>query len=192
MIITASDLNLQSVLLRDSSTVLVGRTPVTRGLWGLVMGYGRLRMFIHLLRGRPSLPMTGISYHDVNDFLLVLSRRTGNTFSLPTGEEWREIADEYTVYPGTDDVDRAAWYEGNTRKLRPVGMKCISRKGLYDLSGNVHEMTLGTKHSHTILCLGGSYKSNWARCKPPVCGHHISKSEVADDVGFRIISRGLE
>ena len=75
-------------------------------------------------------------------------------FRLPTEVEWEwfarggQIAIEqgtfdYT-YSGSNNIDEVAWYEGNSRRPRKVGLKKPNQLGLYDCSGNVWEWCYDT------------------------------------------------
>lgn len=184
-----SELELVTVL--DKNTViLAGRTPVTRYLWAKVMEYTGVRRFFHRMGGKDNMPMNNRNYHEVNEFLVRLSHYMNYEFRLPTWDEWMALASERTVYPGSDNLDHVGWYVENSKKLMPVARKSISRKGFYDLAGNVHEMILPPGRHNTVQCLGGSFKSNRARCKPGVPGYSVCKDTSDEEVGFRIIAIG--
>jgi len=88
----------------------------------------------------PDQPVVGINMENMEAFCDWLSQKTGDTYRLPTEEEWEEAAGGGFEYSGSDDVDEVAWYYDNSeRKTQPVGLKKPNKLGIYDMSGNVRE-----------------------------------------------------
>jgi len=116
----------------------IGQTEVTQRLWKEVMG------------SNPSAkkckkkPVTNVNYYDIQEFLYRLDSITGMKFRLPTEEEWEYAArggknTRGYVFSGSDDIDRVAWYNDNTRRLKKVKKRSANELGIYDMSGNVWE-----------------------------------------------------
>ena len=116
----------------------IGQTEVTQKLWKAVMGYNPSK------KKCPKRPVTNVSYYEVQEFLHLLDSLTGMQFRLPTEEEWEYAArggknSRGYVYAGSNEAERAAWFNGNTRSLKKVKKRSPNELGLYDMSGNVWE-----------------------------------------------------
>ena len=116
----------------------IGQTEVTQKLWKAVMGYNPSKTKC------PKRPVTNVSYYEVQEFLHLLDSLTGMQFRLPTEEEWEYAArggknSRGYVYAGSNEAERVAWFNGNTRSLKKVKKRSPNELGLYDMSGNVWE-----------------------------------------------------
>ncbi len=126
--------------IRITRRFYMGRYEVTQAQWEAVMGHNRSH------RKHPELPADSVSWHDCQEFLRRLRRKTGNSYvRLPTEAQW-----EYAAGAGgpshikrADDeprLDDAAWYEANSvGTSHPVGQKKPNPWGLHDMLGNVQE-----------------------------------------------------
>jgi len=128
------------------SDFYIGRYVVTQKQWFLVM------------ESNPSsdnrdenLPVTDVSWDDIQWFLGRLNTLTGNAYRLPTEAEWEFAARGGTKskgfkFAGSDNIDDVAWHgenffhRGNSGGMtHPVGTKAPNELRLYDMSGNVRE-----------------------------------------------------
>lgn len=116
----------------------IGQTEVTQKLWKAVMGYNPSKYKCS------KRPVTNVSYDEVQEFLRRIDSITGMQFRLPTEEEWEYAArgGKYSrgyVYSGSNEVDRVAWHNGNSNKVKKVKKRAANELGIYDMSGNVWE-----------------------------------------------------
>lgn len=129
----------------------LGTTEVTQAQWTRVMG------------GNPSnfrscgadCPVEGVSWFDVQRFLVRLTRLSGRSFRLPTESEWEYAcrAGSTAAYSFGPDLtpDRANYDARDTRRGEPAGrfrgapvaVRSFQANafGLYDMHGNVWEWT---------------------------------------------------
>ena len=83
----------------------------------------------------------------------VTRNKESNGYRLPTNAEYEYAAkggpenEKYPFYyAGSDDLDEVGWFEDNSKigeekHVHVVGLKKPNALGLYDLSGNIEEMT---------------------------------------------------
>jgi len=130
-------------------------TEVTQAQWRAVMGRG----FMSMHRGGDNLPVTQVSYHQVQRFLDMLNRRGLGRYRLPTEAEWEYSAraGSQTAYPWGDGIScQNAMYANNPaqrddclryyqrRGLEPASPAPVksfppNAWGLYDMNGNLWE-----------------------------------------------------
>jgi formylglycine-generating enzyme required for sulfatase activity len=135
----------------------MGQSVVTQALWRVVAGWKPIQKQLASDPSRfkgDNLPVTNISWHDVTEFCVRLSRETGRDYRLPSEAMW-----EYACRAGTQtafnfgpmispDVANYAWdeaYDGVKFKQKdfegtlPVGHFPANPWGLYEMHGNVWE-----------------------------------------------------
>ena len=141
-----------------------GKTEVTQAQWESVMGHNPSKY------KNPNNPVEKVSWDDCQTFLGELNalptvKESGLTFRLPTEEEWESACragatgDYCRLSDGTeiteDTLDQVAWFHDNSdRKTHPVGQKQPNDFGLYDMLGNVEELT-STAVGDTQISRGG-------------------------------------
>lgn len=122
----------------------LGVTEVTQAQWKAVMAANPSEV-----QG-DDLPVTNVSWNDAQKFLAALNKSPAGkqyTFRLPTEAEWEYAcrAGANGRYPfGEDDLDLCeyGWYGDNSGgRSHPVGQLRPNRWGLYDMQGNVWELT---------------------------------------------------
>lgn len=116
-----------------------------------------------------------------------------NGYRLPTVEEWQYAAKggENYDYSGSDDIDKVAWYEGNSNGVtHPVAQKNSNGYGLYDMNGNVTELCwdfYGSSHGCDLrYCCGGNYFNDYDDCEVDSRDSNYAEFK-RDDRGFRLV-----
>jgi formylglycine-generating enzyme required for sulfatase activity len=121
----------------------LGTYEVTQGQWKAVMGSNTSEASTCR---EYNCPVDNISWSDVQEFIRRLNSRSGgNRYRLPTEAEWEYAArsgGKSETYSGGKEVGKVSWYAENSGKINhPVGTKAPNGLGIYDMSGNVWEMT---------------------------------------------------
>ena len=145
--------------------------------------------------GRGRRPVMNVSWHDAKAYVDWLSRRTGQVYRLPSEAEWEYAAragvrtrwilgDGIKALRGGYRTVRGNpsgwWGDGNVLAPRtiPVGAYVSNRIGLYDVIGNVDELTedcwngnLSGAPDHGLswqagdcerrVAKGGNFKNHW-------------------------------
>lgn len=153
-------------------------------------------------------PVIFISWHDANAFCQWLSRKTGQSFRLPTEAEWEYAArggvkSQGYIYSGSNHIDSVAWFGyydkdrivGNSNfETHPVGTKQPNELGIHDMSGNVWEWCSDLYHTpapessndSTRIIRGGCWDNYAKRCTTTYrmdCAPHA----IEAGVGFRMV-----
>jgi sulfatase modifying factor 1 len=131
-------------------------TEVTLGQWRAIMGRG---FFFEKNRGPDNMPVTRVSWHDVQDFLTRLNALNQGRYRLPTEAEWEYAAraGSTRAYSWGDRIDCSrARYAASDYGMddcrayarghglpedgpAPVKSYAPNPWGLYDMHGNVWE-----------------------------------------------------
>ena len=119
----------------------LGKYEVTRAEWRQVMGSFPPAP----PHCRKDCPVASVSWEDAQEFIRKLhgrESRLGARYRLPTEAEWEYAARAGTTGARYGELDKIAWYAGNTGgKLSAVGRKRANAWGLHDMLGNVGEWT---------------------------------------------------
>ena len=115
-------------------------------------------------------PVENISVEEARKFVSRLSIISGIPFSIPTSEEW-----EYASKGGQkrkdssgselENFDKIAWYKDNSENTtHPVGEKEYNELNLYDMYGNVSELTKLTSNDNVYARCGGDWSCESSEC----------------------------
>ncbi len=118
----------------------MGKTEVTQGQWRAITGSNPS----HFRNCGDSCPVEQVSWEDAKEFVSRLNSKTGKTYRLPSEAEWEYAcrAGGRQEYCGSDSADNVGWYYVNSgNATHPVAGKQANAWGLYDMSGNVFELT---------------------------------------------------
>ena len=130
-----------------------------------------------------SMPVTGVSYRDAIAYAAWLSAKTGETWRLPSDEEWAFAAAERmnddALGLEQDGANPAARWLARYRaeagagerdaEPRPLGHFGLNGKGLADVAGNVWEWTT-TCYVRATMKVDGSVAQSVENCGVRVVG----------------------
>ena len=167
-------------------TLFISKFEFTKGWWHGILGE-------KVDSAQKDLPMTNLSFGEIQIVLIDLTNWTNISFGLPSPEQWEYAAQggknhENSLYVGNDDVNKVAWYKENSggiphpsngqNKMEPNTID------LFDMSGNVSEMCNISKGN--IYCYGGDYNSP-ANEVTATSRKLINENTKSESVGFRVI-----
>ncbi|MEZ9822096.1 formylglycine-generating enzyme family protein [Shewanella sp. 10N.286.45.A1] len=119
----------------------IGKFEVTQGLFDSVLGSSN-----SYFQGE-NYPVNNLSWQQAKYFITKLNLKTGLEFRLPTEAEWEFAAkggihSENYTYSGSNILEDVGWFVKNSNnQAHPVGLKQANELGIYDMTGNVGEMT---------------------------------------------------
>ena len=112
----------------------IGKYEVTDEEWYAVLGKKANPTYYNAKQ-----PVVGFDWDELENFIIILNKKTNCNFRLPTEAEWEWAAQggvksKHYKYAGSNDP-----YEIAGSTLLDVGSKKPNELGLYDMSGNVAE-----------------------------------------------------
>lgn len=139
-----ADLPLTRVRIGGSSRapLAIGVHEVTYGQWLACKDAGVCEASGHGHTGGHDFPVSHVNFQDARQYIRWLSSKTGKTYRLPSEAEWEWAArgGTQTAYSFGDRINRN-WAMYGTNDTVPVGTYSPNPFGLYDVHGNVREMT---------------------------------------------------
>ncbi|MFH1377868.1 MAG: formylglycine-generating enzyme family protein [Planctomycetota bacterium] len=150
-------------------------------------------------------PVESVTWYDAMEYCKKVSSISGFTLTLPTQAQWENACrgGSRTAYHFGDDIallDQYAWYRGNSEnKTHPVGLKNPNQYGLYDMHGNVLELSLDGYFPYTdghkidirgddhvdVAPKGGSYRHGYFGCRS-FMRDSFPRTFKDHNVGFRV------
>ena len=180
------------MVLIPGKNYFVCKFEVTQSLWEAVMGENP-----SWFKGADR-PVENVSWNDCQKFLGKLNalpevKEAGVTYRLPTADEWEyacragatgdycKLANGTEITRGT--LGEVAWYEYNSGfEAHPVGKKKPNAFGLYDMHGNVDELTSTIAGVYRITCGGSTFNQiceTGVRCR-------VNPDDRFSFIGFRL------
>jgi formylglycine-generating enzyme required for sulfatase activity len=182
----------------------IGKYLITREQYKSIIGKNSWRV-----RGKPNMPVDGVSWHESKEFCYKLNKKTGKKYRLPSESEW-----EYACRAGTttryyfgdnpEELRKHAWYDGNSKSsTHPVGRKKPNPWGIYDMYGNLcewcedkwHDNYLGMPNDGTPwlqgynnarVLRGGCWLDSSRNCRSTYRTRYSSDFSFGT-VGFRVV-----
>jgi rhamnogalacturonan endolyase len=164
--------------------------------------------------GLENHPVVYVNRYDVDEYLKWRTKAEGRVYRLPTNAEFEYAARgglDRQLYPWGDDepTDKANFdatggrlFDSWRANLKPVKLYQPNAYGLYDMAGNVWQMTLANVGPHPARARfkfrinaqsdleNSLYGGSWARTKVYLrCGYGSSASPGIrhPDIGFRVV-----
>lgn len=171
-VISKVKIEMVKVAPQKGAAFYIGKYEVTQKDWRAVMGTKPANN----LAG-DDFPVENVSYEEVLEFINTLNEKTGESYRLPTCQEWETAAwaanRQFHKYSGTtDSLTKYAWYKSNSldvhgeAQTHQVGTKEPNALGIYDMSGNVSEMTSDIAiNPDYVYTKGGACKSVASACE---------------------------
>ncbi|MEM9328829.1 MAG: formylglycine-generating enzyme family protein, partial [Bacteroidota bacterium] len=129
-------------------------------------------------------PVAKVSWDEIQVFINRLNSIRGQTFRLPTEEEWEFAArgglkSKGYQYSGSHTATEVAWFTDNAGNgPRPVGLLQPNELGLYDMSGNIWEWCSDAKVPYPCDHIGKVFDSKILRGGS--FSHRVSSVRVRD------------
>ncbi len=122
----------------------IGKYEITQSQWQSVMGSNPS----NFKACGGNCPVEMVSWDDVQEFIKRLNDQNGKyVYRLPSEAEWEFACRAGTTEDYYGPVNDIGWYGSNSGgTTHPVGLKLPNNNALYDMSGNVWELTADLIH----------------------------------------------
>lgn len=136
---------------------------ITVKQWRACVSAGECSMPAQNLAASGDMPMTHVSWFEVQHYATWLSKQSNKTYQLLSEAQWEYAAragnnSAYSFGAVKSRLDDYAWYKGNSdNRVHAVGKKLPNSYGLHDVHGNVKEWTADCwNHSYINAPAGDS------------------------------------
>ena len=131
--------------------------------------------------GRGSRPVINVSWNDAVQYAKWLSKKTGQTWRLPTEAEWEYAAraGSKTRYSWENDIGKnrancdGCGSQWDNKKTAPVGSFNANAFGLHDMHGNVSEWTVDCYNDSYKGRTGGRQRVDVRGVRSPCCSRRF-------------------
>lgn len=130
------------------------------------------------------LPRTGLSFTQITEYVEWIAERTGQTYRLPTLEEWQYAADA-AGQPPPRDYNCRVRLGGQVLKGDQINRVSTGHQngwGLQNVIGNAQEIVFA---GDTRLAVGGSYQDPHAECGVDLTRPYTGSADNL--TGFRLL-----
>jgi len=186
----------------------IGVKEVTVGEWNACVADRACPSIGNAGSGSNGEPIVGVSWLDARTYTAWLSKKTRQSYRLPTEAEWEYAARAGTTtrYAFGEDLEKSAAQFGLRRKgtVKDAGSFAPNAFGLHDMHGNAAELVAdcyentltgypknGSSRSKcrsedTVTLRGGSYRDPASKVRSAV-RTSIHKDRRRSHVGFRVV-----
>jgi len=146
-------------------------------------------------KGMEQHPVVLVSYDDAIAYTEWLSRRTGQTWGIPSSDQWERAArgDVGAIFPWGDNFDptRLNSHDSGPFNTQPVGLypNGASPHGMLDAAGQVFEWIATEPEQRSAWVKGGSWDDKGCGVCRPAARHARPKSIKHILVGFRVVRK---
>lgn len=182
-----------------SEAFAIGETEVTNKQWSACVAADACPA----KEGQPNLPVTSVTWPEIEAYLDWLSDRSGHNYRLPTEMEWEYAAQGgrgFDFPTGDVAIPREANFDGQQSGPRPVASYPANPFGLHDLAGNVWEWVEDcagpysevsgdatiSRPGCTGILRGGSWRSG-SQAIRSANRYFYPRNTAQADFGFRVV-----
>lgn len=168
-------------------------TPVTQAQWEtFVKEAGYQGNGIPKDASQGNLPVVNVSYEDALEYIHWLRKKTGESWALPTREQFEYAAREggkSNLYPWGNRPPSPELARFASTGPKPVGSYPPNGLGLYDMAGNCWQWTSTQTPQGTQVVKGGSWADPPVMLQVQVEGK-LAPTERGPKLGIRVVRNG--